>query len=733
MKIKISLLIAFIAISCFSVKASSIEPDSVKVNKVNWVYFGWEEDHPKANSLMGGGLYARRPKLLKRDNHSWEFSKEAWHKDSDKPLFFMLSVDGADPFYPDEFSITRRKDIDWHLAEGSLPFPVSSWEHEGVRLQVTHVGRRLLDNSVNAVYTQVIMTNVDDKAHEVSLHVIGESAPERCFFLGKAKYSSEPKALVTKLSKLNPGKSQTFSFVIPANGTASKEDIIANGSFEDNYAAEKAQIESRMSRLTMPVSLPDERFIDMWKAAMTYMWHATVKTPYDYEQRGSGGNIYGFYQYDRTFDHDVPDMVIQYIIEGDWDVARQIMAGATYERLSTGELKREAYLDAIPKYMITFAQYLQLSGDKEYFTDELIADLKRCSRAVHDMRVYTDEAKELGVYGLIRKGHSLDNNAKTYLVVDNFAALHGFTAYRYICSVLGLEEEEKWADNELRDLNDCLNAALRKSMEYKDIDWYNACFSFDMDYHLVSGPGNWIGTSFMMPSFPWNAQLKGFDLGGEWLDYLDNSVRVWQEVSKFYPAGKNLVGAWWDSKYGAAYDTGMVMQLLTSDKYRTWTVKSLEALLDNQSGPLIWGESFFGPQTEGDWTRPAVDLETWALGFIRQGMLQMCVSVKADNDIIIGRGIPDKWISSGKPIAWERIRINNGKQIDLDICKVDDSIVINIAGDTNSGNYIVDIPCCVDNIADVKAEGGKLISVDSKAGKAVVSGDTRRIVVKLTR
>lgn len=165
---KLNFLLLIFVVAPLTVLASDINPDSIKINKRNWVYFGWEEDHPKANSLMGGGLYARRPKLDKGDNHSWEFSKDAWHPDSDKPLFFMVSVDGSEPFYPDEFSPKRHKEIHWHLAERSLPFPVSSWEFGGVRIQITHVGRRILGNSMNVVYTRVVVTNVDNEPHDVS-------------------------------------------------------------------------------------------------------------------------------------------------------------------------------------------------------------------------------------------------------------------------------------------------------------------------------------------------------------------------------------------------------------------------------------------------------------------------------------------------------------------------------------------------------------------------------------
>lgn len=707
--------------------------DSIKTDLQHWTYFGWEEDHPKAISLMGGALYARRPKLANGDNESWNYSKKAWHQDSDKPVFFMLSVDESLPYYPNEQSPLRKKNIKWELAEGYLPFPTSTWVYKDIEVKIMHIGRRLFNNNLNAVFTKVVMTNTGKRTHKAALQISGKSVSERIGELKKSKLIYEKDLVKLKPVTLKPGKSVFYEFVLPANGEGRMEDIIELGNFNKHFEAEKKRIESIMNTLTMPQSLPDDRYIDLWKSSMLYMWNATVKTPVDYEQRGSGGNVYGYYQYDRTFDHDVPDMVIQYIIEGNWDIAKQIMNGATYERLSSGKLQKEDYLDAIPKYIITHAQYLQFTNDIEYFDCGKVEKLKRCALAIAEMREkqFSEEAKRKGVYGLIRKGHTLDNNHKTYLLVDNFAALHGYTAYKYICNKLDLKDEANWANEQMIDLNDCLNNAIRKSISESGLQWYNACFSFDMDYNLVSGPGNWLGTSFSMPTFPWNAQLKGFDLGGEWLTYLDRSVEKWMEVAKFYGCPDGSFGAWWNAKYGTVYNTGMVMSLLTSDKYRTLIPKSIDWLLDNQSGPLIWGESFHKPRFEGDWTRPEVDLETWGLGFIRQGMIQMCVSVKANSDVIIGRGIPNEWLNSQKKIAWRNVHISGGKKINLSIQKKDAMIEVTIDGDTNNGAFIVDFPICKDNIKDVDIVDGTLVSTDVEKGSVVVSGNTKVIKIML--
>jgi hypothetical protein len=689
--------------------------DEERFDKIHWLYFGWEEDHPKAISLMGGAVYPRRPKLSKENPKSahWEFSKQPWHKSSSGIVLFLLSVDGSVPFYPDEKDPFRRKTIDWSIADNYLPFPISKWEKDHIEMQIMHFGRRILNDSVNVVYTQVKLTNNDKAAHKATIIVNGDDVNERVFPLGKFGVTKAGAHRMNISASLPAGKSVTYEFVLPANGHADIKDILKEGGFAKQYAATKAVIDRKIDQLTQPISLPYDELIYMWKSSMPNMWNATVKTPLDYEQRGSGGNVQGFYQYDRPFDHDVPDMVIQYIIEGYWDVARQIMNGATFERLSKGKLGREKYNDAIPKFMTTMAQYLQVTGDKSYFSEEVFDKVKSCAHAVRQMRQaqLSPELEEKRAYGLIEKGGTLDNGSE-YLIVDNFAALHGYTAYQYLCDRLGKTDELNWVKSEMEDLNNCLNKALDISMKEANTNWYNSCFSFDYDSVLVSGPGNWFGTTLMMPTFPWNAYLKGFELGGTWKDHFDDSVAKWLEEGAKIGCEDGSFGAWWGSKYGAIYNAGMGLPLLYSEKYRTLAAQSLEWLLDNQSAPYHWAESFNKPHPASDWTLSACDLETWGLGFIRQTMLQLCISIHVDGTIILGRGIPDHWLNSGRAIAWKNVYINNGKKIDFSIRKDGNKVYIQLTGDDADGNIIVDLPAM-------------------KGNKIIKQGNTKEIVIEL--
>jgi hypothetical protein len=235
-----------------------------------------------------------------------------------------------------------------------------------------------------------------------------------------------------------------------------------------------------------------------------------------------------------------------------------------------------------------------------------------------------------------------------------------------------------------------------------------------------------------MSSFPWNAWLKGFEHGGTWKDHFDRSVEHWISKAAALGLPDGSFGAWWAFPAGSVYNAGMAMPLLYSDKYRTYSVKSIEWLLEMQSVPYNWGESF-RIFREGDWTRPTIGLETWGLGFIRQCMLQLCVSVRIDGTIILGRGISDEWLNTGKAIAWRNVRINNNKKIDFSIQRTGKEIKVHLKGDKTEGSVLVDIPMCVDNIASVQSKTGEIVKKDFKNGKVWLSGDTKDINIKLKR
>jgi hypothetical protein len=403
------------------------------------------------------------------------------------------------------------------------------------------------------------------------------------------------------------------------------------------------------------------------------------------------------------------------------------MESEYYQRL--GRELQHNYLDAIPKYLIPYATYLQFSGDKGYFTPELMRALRSAARAIHDHR---DFAVEGPYRGIMNRSQTLDN-PPYYLLVDNFAALHGLAAYRAISSALQDTAETAWADKEMGDLHRCFDAALTASMQRRNTNWYMSTLDDDSYFWKNGYDGNWIGTSFMMSTFPWDASLKGFPAGGAWKDAFDRSIAqaLHLRTRSRHGIPRGSWGAWWGHEYGSCYNAGMGLQLLFSDEHRTEVIKNLEFLLDNQSAPFQWGESFDRARSDSDWTVPAADYETWGLGFDQQALLEACISVKTDGTVIIGRGIPDEWLKDGSVIAWKNVRINGGRKLDFSLSANTTTVTLRLDGERPSGKIIFDLPAFKGRIASIQADGMLIERGNAPGGGIELRPDVTTIAVDL--
>jgi len=676
-------------------------PELYKVDKKQWLYFGWENDHPKSLSFMGGALMNGR-------KHNIQYTVEI----------------GGKIYYPDEFNAKRREKINWYLAEGYLPSPVSEWQAGEVSVRIQHFAKRILDNTATAVYTRVSLSNRGNQKEKAKLHM--NAGPEEEFSLTRNPDTAND-YYSTYNVEIAAGATVNLDFVSLANGQASPAELKTQGNFDKNFRNMAGYYNSRINRLTRPVTLPNEKLVELYKSAQIVMWESVVKVENgDLEMRGSGGNPAGYFQYDRTFSHDVPNMVNQFIREGDFELAKGIMESEYYQRLGR-ELEQD-YLDAIPKYIIPYALYLQFSGDVDYFTEEVKTNIKTAAHSIHDHRDFEADADH---YGIMNKSNTLDNKSD-YLIVDNFAALHGLAAYHYLSEYFGNTGEVKWAENEMKDLNKDFNNALDYSMARRGVDWYMSAFDDDSYFWIRGYDGNWFGTTLMMSTFPWNASLKGFDLGGTWKDgfgpTIDNALKLRKASPYNIPEGS--WGAWWGHEYGACYNAGMGLQLLSSDKHRVLVIKNLEFLVNNQTAPYQWGESFDRGLNDQDWTRPATDYETWGLGYDKQALLESCLAVKTNGEIIVGRGIPLHWSKPGDTIEWKDVRINNNRKLDFKIAFEDTEVILELSGDRPQKNIIFDVPALVGNIAKVIIDGKEASSYDDATGQVVVPSNSSRVKVE---
>jgi hypothetical protein len=677
-------------------------PDLYKIDSFQWLYFGWIYDHPKTWSLMGGTVVPGRKMRIQ----------------------YAIESDGQ-LYTPDEFAPNRKEAIKWYLADNYIPSPVSEWNAGKVKIEIQHFANRVANDNATAVYSKVTIRNEDKEEKQVRLII--NAGPKWEIPLTFDPTYHDDYYMHYDLT-LRADKSSSLDFVALATGEATVEDLKSSGDFATNYKIMSNYYNTRMAGLAMPVTLPNQNLVYYYKSAQIIMWESVVRgVNGDIEMRTSGGSPTRIYNYDRTFSHDVPNMVDQFIREGDYELAKSIMESEYYRKL--GEVLGNNFLDAIPKYIIPYVKYLQLSGDKAYFTPEKKENLKAVARSIHDFRDF--EASE-GHTGIMQQSGTLDNKSD-FLIVDNFAALHGLAAYKYFCEYFGETDEAAWAEEEMNDLNDALNAALDHTMKRRGVGWYMAALD-DNSYFWKNGyDGNWIGTCLMMSTFPWSASLQGSNLGGTWKETFDKSIdnALHLRNKSDYDIPERSWGAWWGHEYGAAYNAAMGMQLLFSDKHRTEVVENLEFLLDNQSAPLQWGESFDRGMNEKDWTRPAADLNTWAMGFDKQAIQEINIALMANGSVIIGRGVPVRWSRDGNIIEWKNVRVGNGKKLDYKLSFKKKVLILDLAGDQPDGEIIINLPVMKNNIANVTADEIKISNWDSTAGKVTVPAVSKKVKINL--
>ncbi len=686
-----------------------MKPDFYEPNTMKWLYFGWENDESKSISTMGGALYPGGANAEK-------------HKD-DKPICFTVTSDGRE-YTPDERSADCRINTSWYQADGYMNSPVSEWDAGNIRIKIQHIPNRI-EEKATAVFTQVTLSNNENTAAEVKLNVSADTKRLIPLNFGTVE---EGDGYFVYSAKISANGTVKFDFVSIACGEISEKEIPELEGFDKQYFEVKKYYDKMIAGNAHPVLLPNESVQNSYINSMIVMWETMVKNGGDYEMRGSAGNRAGLHGYDTYFAHDVPNMAEQFIRDGRFELAYNIMESSYYQKLY---IEHGGNLDAIPKFIIPYAALWQAAGDMErvkYFSEKVKYEVMKAAKTI--------EKYMTGPDGLMDKSESLDNMPYDYLVVDNFTALHGLCAYKYLCREWGWYNEEKWAEEKLETLNSALNTMLDETMERRNADWYMCAMNDDSGFwqrHINGNPrydGNWLGSTFMMSTFPWDAFLRGFELGGTWEKQLERSVDYAIELKeKCADIPENSWGAWWGHEYGTVYNVGQSVPLLYSEKYRTRVIPAYEWLIDNQTAPYQWTESFDMGQTANDWTAAAIDYETWGLGFLRQGLLEAFVSVKTNGDVIIGRGVTDEWMFSGVPMIWRNININNGRKINSLTIVADSGkrITVRLDGDDALVDIIVNLPAMKNGIE--KASSGE---IDGENGRLILSGDTKSVEITIT-
>jgi hypothetical protein len=656
----------------------------------------------------------------------------------------------------------------WDISGDTSAIFTTGWNAPGydysnyMQIQSQHSGRFQLVVRKTGTYKAVIsqtVSNLSKGKHSFQAWVRSSGGQKKCIMYAK-NYGGPtivtaiagdcfhqltiPDINVTsgkcEIGFVSEGDERNFLFIedvafFNTSGYLSEVSKALKLNFDSYYSEMAGKYGKMLSEVTHPVVLPVKGLADMYKSIQVMIWELIVKSGNDIEMRSGTKATFPswIYSYDRTFTHDVPNFADQLMREGDFNRGLGIIQ-SSYYKVYNDTVWETKYVDLIGKYMLPYAEYLRGTGNKPYFTSEIMDELKRAARNIHKCRVFNDPKH----YGLMKKGIDFENFAAggDYLLSDNWSALHGLQAYKYICEVVGNTEEMKWVSSEIADLNTCLNTAIDKLIAKQKTDYYLGCFdSLTIDIYPTSY-ASWVPYSAALGTFPWGAYLKGFSNGGTWSDKFDASIKYALKQRDLNGIPEGSWGAWWGMiTYGSTYNAGAGIQCLYSEKYRTETMKNVEFQLNNQCAPYQWSEAF---ETKGrdQWVGMYVPrgqggyggYEAWGASFTKQALLQACVSVKTDGTIIIGRGIPESWLRPGDVTEWANVFINDNRKINFKITGGKAEVTLQITGDTPNGPVIFNVPALKNNIAFVSS--GK---ADNSAGTVTLQPSEKSVTVKLIK
>ena len=116
----------------------------------------------------------------------------------------------------------------------------------------------------------------------------------------------------------------------------------------------------------------------------------------------------------------------------------------------------------------------------------------------------------------------------------------------------------------------------------------------------------------------------------------------------------------------------------------------------------------------------------WGIANANKVLLDSLVAQAADGTLIVGRGVPDKWVTSGETISVTNFPTTNGTRVGVRIAAGSRSVTLSLSGST--GTVLFQLPQFVDNIASSTAG-----TIDQTTGTVRLTLPQRTVTVRLRR
>lgn len=594
--------------------------------------------------------------------------------------------------------------IAWYNKEGYLPCFVSEYGKDDLE----HVVESFSDlvviggNRFEIAYSRMTTTNNSSTVQKLP-SVSDELIP----------LNADAKTAIN----IQPGQTIVRDYAIGADrfggsyNYPTDSEIAAEGDWDTHYNHMKDYWNNRLAPLAEITDLPDETLIDAYKAGYIY----TLLIADNYELHvGENG-------YDRVFDHDVIGMLATLLTIGDYTNAQQYAVHI---------LDNVQYPDARWKYSWPFAVYLQRTGDSAY--------IESMFNTIKDNTHYI-EAERTGSGGIMKNTEAIDSNGSW--LIDNWAALAGLTTYKYICDYMYVEKgdakyqtESQWAQTQYDELLLATETAQKTMRDTYDYPYLSIDMKVPTEQSVRSDArdANW-ASMFLFGRWAWDAYLFGADqTGSEMLELIDDTYTHGFDRRRSISDTIYNFGGYPHGYFSSAYNAGYGSSALRGEKYRDSGIKAYQFMIaEAMSGPFGWWEGVDYPKESSPWDIDHASggggscQHMWGQATATKVLFDALIAPKEDGSAIIGRGIPNEWISDGEKIAMKDYTVSAGNKVSFDITTSGKTVTLNLSGNSST-------PVSFELIAfkdNIKGAGG--LNFDNKTGIVTVPAGTNKVTVTL--
>lgn len=604
------------------------------------------------------------------------------------------------------FGIYTGSPVTWVDAEGYLPAQITTFQRGGARVAITEFADRVIirGRAFVVVYARVAITNRTRRP------LVADPQPSPGLVpLAAVGSTVQPRRTVT----------HDYALAVDRFGNSypwpSSSSLVRAGTLTRHYARMRTFWNEQLVKIAN-ITVPDHRLDDAYRAGFIATQIARSGTHLDTGVNG----------YEAEFSHDVVGILANLFTQG-YDVdAHALLLEARNVVGSQGQ-----YRDGVWTYSWPWAVYLMKTGDvgfvKAHFSTPGPGGAAQPS--IEDT-AHQIAADRTGPNGIMGRTDDIDTNG--YWTVDDYEALTGLAAYRYIAQRVGDRGEARWAIHEYDSLLAATNRTLEATIGRGHLD-YLPCSMLEPNTANRcnnAADANW-AAPFLFGRWAWDAQLFGLPVTGLGAQLVDATYAYgFGRLAGTLPP--DTYGGYPSDFYSTAYNAGYGSWGLAGARYRDQGILGYEFMIARtQSGPYSWWESV-SPPSASPWigSHPAggqgSSPHAWGIANANKVLLDSIVAQTSDGALIVGRGIPDAWLQRGQRISVANFPGVDDTRLAVEITASGRVVRLEISGALPPGGVMFQLPLFVGNIAASSAG-----NVEEATGTVRLPAQVRAVTVRL--